>query len=60
MQTLALGLPPYHYAQIALGVIGAGRGGPAWSHVAVLAGFTAVSLALALFAYRRDEGKTYG
>lgn len=60
MQTLALSLPPYHYAQIALGVIGAGRGGPAWSHVAVLAGFTAASLALALFVYRLDDGKTYG
>jgi ABC-2 type transport system permease protein len=57
---LALGLPPYHYAQLALGAIGSGRGGPAWSHVAVLAGFTAVSVALALWAYRRDEGKTYG
>jgi ABC-2 type transport system permease protein len=60
MKTIALALPAYHYAQLALGVLGAGRGGPAWSHVAMLTGFTVLSLAVALFAYRHDEGRTYG
>jgi ABC-2 type transport system permease protein len=60
MKTLATSLPAYHFAQLALQVVGAGRGGPAWSHVSVLVGFTLFSMALALFAYRRDEGATYG
>lgn len=60
MKTLATCLPAYHFAQLALLTVGAGRGGPAWSHVAMLAGFTLFSVALALFAYRRDEGATYG
>jgi ABC-type Na+ transport system ATPase subunit NatA len=29
-------------------------------HVAVLAGFAAVSVAFAVVAFRRDEGRTYG
>jgi ABC-2 type transport system permease protein len=60
MKQIAVCLPAYHYTQLALGIIGGGRGGPAWSHVAALAGFTALSLAVALAAYRRDEGVTYG
>jgi len=60
MKQLALGLPPYHYAQLALTAMGGGRGGPPWSHVLVLTGFTLLSLGVALFAYRRDEGATYG
>jgi ABC-2 type transport system permease protein len=60
MKSLAAWLPAYHLAQLALCVLGAGRGGPAWSHIVMLAGFTAFSVALGLFAYRRDEGKTFG
>ena len=60
MQKLAVCLPAYHLAQLALLVVGGGRGGPAWSHVLVLAGFTLVSIAVALWAYRRDEGLTFG
>jgi ABC-2 type transport system permease protein len=60
MKQLAVCLPAYHYAQLALAAIGSGRGGPAWSHVAFLGGFTMLSLAVALIAYRRDEGATYG
>jgi ABC-2 type transport system permease protein len=60
MKNLAVCLPAYHFAQLALQVVGAGRGGPAWSHAAFLAGFTVFSIALALFAYRRDEGATFG
>lgn len=60
MKTLAHALPPYHYSQLALKTIGADMGEPAWTHVAFLAIFTAAALALAWFAYRRDEGRTYG
>jgi ABC-2 type transport system permease protein len=60
MKAAAVWLPPYHYAQLALGTIGASRGGPVWSHVAVLGGFTMVSVALALIAWRRDDGRTFG
>ncbi len=60
MQWLAPFLPPYHYAQLALGTMGAGLGQPASLHIAVLIGFTVLFLGVALWAYRRDEGKTYG
>ena len=58
-QRIAPALPPYHLAQLALGVVGAGGGGR-WMHVAALAGFTVLFAALATAAYRRDEGRTYG
>ena len=60
LQNLALFLPPYHYAQLALKPLGADQGGETWLHVAVLAGFTVLCLIGARWAYRRDEGKTYG
>jgi ABC-2 type transport system permease protein len=60
MKSLALALPPYHFAQLALGVLGLGRGGPAWSHAVFLAGFGLLSAAAALAAYRHDEGVTFG
>ncbi len=60
MKQIAVCLPAYHYAQLALGAMGGGRGGPAWSHVAVLTGFTLASIGVALVAYRRDEGATFG
>jgi ABC-2 type transport system permease protein len=60
VQSIAVALPPYHLGQLALGAIGSGRGAPAWAHVSVLAGFTLVGLALALWGYRRDEDRTWG
>jgi ABC-2 type transport system permease protein len=60
LRSVAPYLPPYHLAQLALGVIGAGRGGSNAGHVAVLAGFTVLCLAAAYGGFRRDEGKTYG
>ena len=60
MRSAAPFLPPYHYAQLALGTMGAGQGEPAWLHTAALLGFTVLFLAVALLAYRRDEGRTYG
>ncbi|HEX2340306.1 MAG TPA: ABC transporter permease [Vicinamibacterales bacterium] len=60
IKSIAPFLPAYHLGQLALSAIGADRGAPAWSHVAALAGFTCIFLALALWGYRNDEGKTYG
>jgi ABC-2 type transport system permease protein len=60
VQSLAPYLPAYHYSQLALAVIGAGRGVPAVRSLAYLAAFGLLCLALARFGYRRDEGKTYG
>ena len=60
MQRLAPFLPPYHYAQLALSTMNADRGGAAALHVLTLLGFTALFLTVAVWAYRRDEGKTYG
>lgn len=60
VQALAPFLPPYHYAQLALGVLGASEGGSPWGHLAALFGFTLLFLSLALWAYQRDAGKTYG
>lgn len=59
-QHIAPWLPTYHFGQLALGIVGMGRGEPVWQGVAALAAFTAVSLLLSWVGYRRDEGKTVG
>jgi ABC-2 type transport system permease protein len=59
LQKLAPVLPPYHFAQLALNAIGAGRGSSA-GHAGALALFTLLFLILATIGYRRDEGKVYG
>jgi ABC-2 type transport system permease protein len=60
LQKLAPTLPPYHFSQLALAQVGAQSGPAPWVSVLYLFGFTIVSLSLAYFGYRRDEGKTYG
>ncbi len=60
VQKIATFLPTYHYAQLTLGAAGAQPLGSTTNHVLVLAGSTALFLALALWAYFRDEGATYG
>ncbi|HSO70610.1 MAG TPA: ABC transporter permease, partial [Arachnia sp.] len=60
VQGIAPALPPYHFAQLALGTIGAAEGGSQALHVVVLLAFTALFLTVALWGYRRDEGRTYG
>jgi ABC-2 type transport system permease protein len=55
VKTFAPFLPAFHFGQLALGAIGAGAGGPAWSHITALGGFTLVGLGLAFWGYRRDE-----
>lgn len=60
LKRLAVFLPPYHFAQLALRWLGADQGGRPLMHVAFLAVFTLLCLAAARWAYLRDEGKTYG
>lgn len=60
VQGIAPWLPPYHFGQLALAALGVEPRTPTWISVAALAAFTAVGLALATVAYRRDDGTTYG
>jgi ABC-2 type transport system permease protein len=60
VRKIALVLPPYHYAQLALRTLGLDAGGRPVDHVAFLAAFTLASLLLAWIGYRRDEGRTFG
>jgi ABC-2 type transport system permease protein len=53
-------LPPYHLAQLALGVVGGGQHEPNLIHWEVLIGFTLICLGVARVGFQRDEGKTYG
>ena len=60
LQKIALGLPTYHFAQLAFGVFGLGQAGsPQW-HLVYLGVFTALFVALAIVFYFRDEGQTFG
>jgi ABC-2 type transport system permease protein len=60
MQQLAHFLPPYHLAQLALGVVGAGQHESNWVHWEALIGFSLLCLGVARLGFQRDEGKTYG
>ena len=60
MQQLARFLPPYHLAQLALSIVGGGRGESNWIHWGYLAAFTVFCLVIARLGMRRDEGKLYG
>src|SRR5262245_15403587 len=52
-------LPPYHFAQLALGAIGAGRHESTLGHVAVLVGFTVVCMGGSFEGCRREEGMSF-
>ena len=58
LQVTAPYLPPYHLSQLALSTLGVQS--ETWVHIAVLLGFTVLFLLIAAWAYRRDEGQTYG
>ena len=61
LRVLATLLPPYHLAQLALNSVGMVQNPvPAWRHVEALIACTLLSLGIAAWGYRRDEGKTYG
>jgi ABC-2 type transport system permease protein len=53
-------LPSYHIAQLGWTLLGAGDGVGIPAHLLWLAGYTALFLALARWAYRRDEQATFG
>lgn len=60
LQQFAVVLPPYHLGQFALKAAGVLPMDGIWNNAAALIGFGAAFSVLALVAYRRDEGKTYG
>lgn len=60
VQGIAPALPPYHFAQLALGTVGAAEGGSQAQHAVALLAFTAFFLTVAAWGFRRDEGRTYG
>jgi ABC-2 type transport system permease protein len=60
VQSVAPFLPPYHFVQLALGTIGASEGGSPVAHAGALLAFTAAFLLVAVWGFRRDEGRTYG
>ena len=60
LQGFAVVLPPYHLGQLALDAVGAAPASDAWKHIFALVGFLALFTVVAVIAYRRDEGKTYG
>jgi ABC-2 type transport system permease protein len=55
VQKIALVLPPYHLAQLAFNVVGAGQGGPMATHWQTLAGFTLLCMGIAWFGHQRDQ-----
>ena len=59
-QKIALALPPYHLSQLALGIVGAGRGESVATHWEVLAAFTMICLGVARIGFQRDQEKMYG
>lgn len=60
VQGIAPALPPYHFAQLALGTVGAAESGSQTLHAVALLAFTVAFLAVAAWGFRRDEGRTYG
>lgn len=53
-------VPQYYLGQLALGAVGGETRETTGRSLVALLVATAIALALAWFAYRRDEGKTYG
>jgi ABC-2 type transport system permease protein len=53
-------LPSYHVAQLGWTLLGAGDGAGFAGHLLWVAGYSIAFMALAVVAYRRDEGKTFG
>lgn len=60
LQRFAVVLPPYHLGRLALDAVGAEPASHAWVHVLALLGFGVFFSIVAVIAYRRDEGRTYG
>jgi ABC-2 type transport system permease protein len=59
VQKIAVFLPPYHLAQLALDAVGAGDHSSAAIHWEVLIGFTLICLGIGRIGERHTEGKSY-
>ena len=57
MQTVALLLPPYHLAQLALGIIDLDQGGSIVLHISVLLAYVVLFAALSHQAFNREQNK---
>jgi ABC-2 type transport system permease protein len=55
VQKIAIVLPSFHLSQLALNLVGAGRGEPASGHWEALAGFTLFCLGVAWIGHQRDQ-----
>lgn len=60
LQQFAVAMPPFHLGRLALDAVGIESGTKAVGHIIALIGFGALFTVVALVAYRRDEGKTFG
>jgi len=60
VQHIALAMPPYHLAQLALGVVGAGAHTSNIAHWEVLGAFTMICVGVARIGFQRDQAKMYG
>lgn len=60
LRDLSPALPPYHLGQVALKAAGVLPAAGVWVNVGALVAFGMFFGVLAVVAYRRDEGKTYG
>jgi ABC-2 type transport system permease protein len=60
VKTIALAMPPYHLAQLALGMVGAGAHQSNLIHWEVLGAFTMICLGIARIGFQRDQEKMYG
>jgi ABC-2 type transport system permease protein len=59
VQKIAPFLPAYHSGELARVAAGVPSASSPWTHAIWILGFTAAFLALAVWAYRRDEGANY-
>jgi ABC-2 type transport system permease protein len=60
VQRIAVFLPPYHLAQLALDILHAGQQESSWTHWRILIGFALICLGVARIGFQRDEAKMYG
>ena len=60
VKNIAPYLAPYHLSKLAFAAVGAKPDNQFWQHIGVLSLYTVIFLLLAVFLYKRDEGKTYG
>lgn len=60
VQRIAVFLPPYHLAQLALDILRGGQQESSWTHWKFLIGFALICLGVARIGFQRDEAKLYG